>query len=65
MTPAARRALARVLGALRLWRHHGRRRSTPTPTSGWASTERRSWGVVGDTPRPTGAPPTRRASSPR
>ena len=30
MTPAARRALARVLGALPAWRHHGRRRLTPS-----------------------------------
>ena len=30
MTPAARRALARVLGALPAWRHHGRRRPTPS-----------------------------------
>ena len=30
MTPAARRALARVLGALLAWRHHGRRRPTPS-----------------------------------
>ena len=30
MTPAALRARARVLGALLAWRHHGRRRPTPS-----------------------------------
>ena len=30
MTPAALRAFARVLGALLAWRHHGRRRPTPS-----------------------------------
>ena len=31
LTPAALRALARVLGALLPWRHHGRTRTTPSP----------------------------------
>ena len=31
MTPAALRALARVLGARLPWRHHGRTRPTPSP----------------------------------
>ena len=31
MTPAALRALARVLGALLPWRQHGRTRPTPSP----------------------------------
>jgi hypothetical protein len=56
LTPAALRALARVLGALLAWRHDGRRPPTPSPTSGWASTESRSCGVVGGSPRPPGAP---------
>ena len=31
MTPAALRALTRVLGALLPWRHHGRTRTTSSP----------------------------------